>query len=128
MTRAPITHRIVEELPGPAYRTKGDANRSIDARIVTTADIRAQERDLVPVLGRPMLMTTTQRGLGAMAEATETLDLTNVLGVLRRWQRVALSSRDPEAHRRMLRKAGLLLAGEPVATEPWDVTKVRLGL
>ena len=64
----------------------------------------------------------------AMAEATETLDLTNVLGVLRRWQRVALSSRDPEAHRRMLRKAGLLLAGEPVATEPWDVTKVRLGL
>src|SRR5664280_1797532 len=64
----------------------------------------------------------------AMAEAAETLDLTNVLGVLRRRQRVALSSRDPEAHRRMPRNVGRLLAGEPVATEPWDVTKVRRGL
>lgn len=36
-----------------------------------------------------------------MATATETLDLSGVVAMLARWQRVALSSQDPQAHRRM---------------------------
>ncbi|NEE04220.1 DUF6247 family protein [Phytoactinopolyspora halotolerans] len=64
----------------------------------------------------------------AMAEATETLDLTGVLALLRRWQRVAWSSQDERAHRQMLRNAEQLALGSDIATEPWDVTKARLGL
>jgi hypothetical protein len=36
MTRAPITHRIVEQLPAPPTGPKGDAKPSVDARIVVT--------------------------------------------------------------------------------------------
>jgi hypothetical protein len=64
----------------------------------------------------------------AMAEATETLDLTVVLDLLRRWRVVAWSSQDPQAHRRMLENADRLNAGEDIPTEPWSVTKARLGL
>lgn len=64
----------------------------------------------------------------AMADATETLDLTGVLALLRRWQRVAWSSSEPQAHRRMLTNAAMLASGEDIATEPWSVTKGRLGL
>jgi hypothetical protein len=67
----------------------------------------------------------------AMALATESLDLTGVLQLLERWRRVAESSRDAQAHRRMLRTADLL--GHPstadgVTTEPWSVTRSRLGV
>ena len=48
----------------------------------------------------------------AMREATETLDLTPVLEMLERWHRVALLSRDPERHRRMLDHAERLQRGE----------------
>ena len=64
----------------------------------------------------------------AMAEATESLDLTGVLALLERWRRVALSSRDHTAHRRMLDHAQRLSAGGDVPTEPWSETKARLGL
>lgn len=65
----------------------------------------------------------------ALAEAAETLDLNGVLEVLRRWQRVAWSTRDdPEAHRRMLEHAVRLTAGQDIATEPWAQTRARLGL
>jgi hypothetical protein len=64
----------------------------------------------------------------AMAEATETLDLTGVLALLRRWQRVAWSSQDERAHREMLRNADQLASGRDIATEPWNVTKARLGV
>lgn len=65
----------------------------------------------------------------AMTEATESLDLTGVLQVLERWRRVAESSRDSVAHRRMLQHADDLTHGRAaVATEPWPVTKARLGL
>ncbi|MFG1923299.1 DUF6247 family protein [Cryptosporangium sp. NPDC048952] len=64
----------------------------------------------------------------AMSEAVESLELTGVLALLRRWQRVAWSSRDEPAHRRMLQHAERLSAGEAVATEPWPVTRARLGL
>jgi len=63
-----------------------------------------------------------------MVEATETLDLTEVLDCLKRWRLVAWSSQDPQAHRRMLQNAARLMAGEDIATEPWEQTKARLGL
>jgi len=62
-----------------------------------------------------------------MADATETFDLTEVLSLLQRWQRVALSSRDAAAHRRMLEHADRLTVGDHVATEPWERTRTRLG-
>jgi Family of unknown function (DUF6247) len=65
----------------------------------------------------------------AMTEATETLDLTGVLRVLERWRRVAESSRDAATHRQMLQHADELTHGSAsVTTEPWPVTKARLGL
>ena len=61
----------------------------------------------------------------AMTEATQSLDLTGVLQVLERWRRVAESSRDAAAHRRMLKHAEELTRGAgadvtpDVTTEPW---------
>ena len=64
-----------------------------------------------------------------MAEATETLDLTSVLEMLRRWERVArLTTHDPQAHRRMLRTAAAINAGEDVPMVSWDQVKGDLGL
>jgi hypothetical protein len=63
-----------------------------------------------------------------MAEATEGRDLTPVLEMLERWRRVALSSQDAQAHRRMLTRADRVLEGAEVATEPWHETRRRLGL
>ena len=65
----------------------------------------------------------------AMADAAESLDLSGVLAMLERWQRVAWSTRDdPDAHRRMLENAARLGAGEDVTTVPWEQVKARLGL
>jgi Family of unknown function (DUF6247) len=64
----------------------------------------------------------------AMTQATETLDLTGVLDLLERWRRVARSSRDERAHRRMVEHADRLTGGDDVATEPWAATRARLGL
>jgi hypothetical protein len=64
----------------------------------------------------------------AVAEATKTLDLSGVLAVLERWQRVARFSQDPKAHRRMLERAEQLNAGHEIATESWQQTKAGLGL
>ncbi len=63
-----------------------------------------------------------------MTQATEARDLTPVLQMLERWRRVALSSRDARAHRRMLAAAERLREGGDTATESWDVTRRRLGL
>jgi Family of unknown function (DUF6247) len=64
-----------------------------------------------------------------MAEATESLDLTPVLEMLGRWGRVArLTEHDPQAHRRMLRTATALNAGEAVPMLAWDQVKGELGL
>src|ERR1700735_5577227 len=62
----------------------------------------------------------------AMAQATESLELTGVLQLLERWRRVAESSRDTQAHRRMLHNADLLgraSIADKVTTEPWSVTR-----
>jgi hypothetical protein len=65
----------------------------------------------------------------AMADAAESLDLSCVISMLRRWQRVAWSAQvDPEAHRHMLACADELNAGGDVATESWRVTMARLGI
>jgi hypothetical protein len=67
----------------------------------------------------------------AMTQATESLELAGVLQVLERWRRVAESSGDVQAHRRMLRIADLLgraSTADQVTTEPWSVTRRRLGL
>ncbi len=59
----------------------------------------------------------------------ESLDLSGVASMLKRWQRVAWSTRDdPEAHRHMLACADELNAGGAVATESWEQTKARLSL
>lgn len=63
----------------------------------------------------------------AMADATENLDLTEVLALLLRWQRVAQSSGDAQAHRRMLDHSNRLTGGGSIPTEPWSQTKARLG-
>jgi hypothetical protein len=67
----------------------------------------------------------------AMAQATETLELTGVLQLLERWRRVAESARDARAHRRMLEHADRLGRGDAadeVPTEAWSITRDRLGL
>jgi hypothetical protein len=63
-----------------------------------------------------------------MGEAMETLELTPVLEMLERWNRVALLSRDPERHRRMLDRAERLQRGEDLPMESWSAMKARLGL
>ena len=64
-----------------------------------------------------------------MAEATEALDLAPVHEMLRHWGRVArLTQHDPQAHRRMLRMAAALNAGEEVPMRPWQEIKRELGL
>jgi hypothetical protein len=67
----------------------------------------------------------------AMAQATETLDLTGVVQLLERWRRVAESSRDAPTHRRMLEHADQLSredTADEVSTEAWPATRNRLGL
>ena len=58
----------------------------------------------------------------ALARASESLDLTEVVDVLRRWDRIAQMTRvDPEAHRRMLRVASRAQIGGPIPTVSADV-------
>jgi hypothetical protein len=65
----------------------------------------------------------------AMADAAESLDLSEVLAVLERWRRVAWSTQDdPAAHRQMLENAARLGAGENVATVPREQAKAQLNL
>ena len=64
-----------------------------------------------------------------MADAAESLDLSGVVSMLRRWQRVAWSTQDDlDAHRHMLASVVKLGAGGGVVTESWQQTKARLGL
>jgi hypothetical protein len=53
----------------------------------------------------------------AMSRSAESLDLTEVYRVLERWRMIAeMTGADPEAHRRMLRSADQILAGEKRGT------------
>ncbi|MGH3830885.1 MAG: DUF6247 family protein [Pseudonocardiaceae bacterium] len=72
-----------------------------------------------------------QQWRDAMAKATETLDLSEVLATLESWRRVArlTAVNGPEAHRAMYRRAAARLAGENVPVdEPLPQVKARLGL
>jgi uncharacterized protein DUF6247 len=63
----------------------------------------------------------------ALAEAGDTLELTGVLDVLEHWRRRAIMSADPQAYRRMLRRAAQLLSGDEVPEdEPLAQLKERL--
>lgn len=64
----------------------------------------------------------------AMADAVETLDLTEVLATLRRWRQIAGLSRDVQAHRTMLEHVDRLNAGDHVPTTPGSEAKHHLGL
>lgn len=50
-----LVHRVVERLDGGAYATAGDANPTYDASPVTSADLTAQARLLVPMVGLPVV-------------------------------------------------------------------------
>ncbi len=64
-----------------------------------------------------------------MADAAESFDLSGVVSMLKRWQRVAWSTQnEPEAHGHMLACADELNTGGDVATESWQVTRARLYL
>ena len=63
----------------------------------------------------------------ALADAAETLELAGVLDTLEHWRRRAIMSADPQAYRRMLRRAAHLLSGEDVPEdEPLAQLKERL--
>lgn len=57
----------------------------------------------------------------AMSRSAESLDLAEVYTVLDRWRGIAaLTQADPEAHRRMLRRADRVLAGQERGTVTAD--------
>lgn len=63
----------------------------------------------------------------ALAEAADTLELAGVLEVLEHWRRRAIISADPQAYRRMLRRAAQMLSGAEVPEdEPLAQLKERL--
>lgn len=61
-----VIHRIVDNSEG-VYRTKGDANPTLDARPVRSAQIRGVGRLLVPMIGLPAKWA--QNGDPALAAA-----------------------------------------------------------
>lgn len=64
-----------------------------------------------------------------MRAAMESLDLTELIQMLGRWQIVAWSTQDdPEAHRTMLDHMARINRGERIDTVPWLTFKTRLGL
>lgn len=46
-----VTHRVIEVLPGPAFRTRGDANDAPDPHPVAAADVRGSYWYDVPLVG-----------------------------------------------------------------------------
>lgn len=63
----------------------------------------------------------------AMARSAEALDLTEVYRILDRWQDIAAMTRaDPEAHRRMLRRAQRILAGQDQGTVTADQLRAKI--
>ncbi len=49
------THRVVAVEPDGSYRTRGDANASVDSTPVPAGDVVARGRLLVPMVGLPLL-------------------------------------------------------------------------
>jgi uncharacterized protein DUF6247 len=65
----------------------------------------------------------------ALAEARDSLDLTELFKMLEHWRRVALLQRDPANFRRVVRRAAELLTGETIPEdEPLTVTRAKAGM
>ena len=65
----------------------------------------------------------------ALAQARESLDLTELFKRLEHWRRVALLQSNPEDYRRVVRRAAEALSGQPVPEdEPLEVSRTRAGL
>lgn len=73
-----------------------------------------------------------QQWRAAMARATDSLDLTEVLATLEAWRRVAwsTSAAGPEGHRAMLTRAdrGARTGERGADAVSWDELSARLGL
>lgn len=64
-----------------------------------------------------------------LAQARESLDLTELFRILERWRRMALLQRDPDRFGSVVRRAAERLTDEPVPQdEPLAVTRRRAGL
>ncbi len=64
-----VTHRVIEVLPGPAFRTQGDANEDPDAGVVAAADVRGVMWYRVPYVGGVAEKLMTPAGAVAGAGA-----------------------------------------------------------
>ncbi|WP_214407345.1 signal peptidase I [Pseudonocardia lacus] len=64
-----VTHRVVEVLPGPEFRTRGDANADPDPAAVAAADVRGVMWYRVPWVGGVARKLTTPGGAVAGAGA-----------------------------------------------------------
>ena len=65
----------------------------------------------------------------ALAQARESLDLTELFKTLERWRRLALLQRDPDRFGSVVRRAAERLTGEQIPQdEPLAVTRRRAGL
>lgn len=58
-----VTHRVVEVLPGPEFRTRGDANPDPDPGVVAATDVRGVQWYSVPWVGGAMEAVRTPAGL-----------------------------------------------------------------
>jgi signal peptidase len=61
-----VTHRVVAVEPGPAYRTRGDANEDLDTRPVPAADVRGVLWYSLPEVGRLRERVGSPAGLVAV--------------------------------------------------------------
>ena len=106
MTTADQAHPIPAIPPLP----EGAGPRAIRAALI------AEEREVFD-----------QEYRQALAEAAETLELAGMLDTLEHWRRRAIMSADPQAYRRMLRRAAYLLSSEDgPEDEPLAQLKERL--
>jgi hypothetical protein len=62
----------------------------------------------------------------ALEEAGQTLDLAGVFETVEHWRTRSWITRDPQEHRRVVRRAAELLGQTPPADEPVAVTESRL--
>jgi hypothetical protein len=65
----------------------------------------------------------------ALDDAWRTYELTLLHDTVESWRRRAIAQSDPEAFRRMVRRAAEFFSGEPIADdEPFAVTRAKAGM
>jgi len=65
-TKRIVTHRVaevIEDDTGVSYRTKGDANESIDLKLVPASNVIGQQTISIPYFGRVVEFAKTKQGL-----------------------------------------------------------------